>query len=201
MNKILSLCLSFTFCLLLAGAIDARAAETAGCMQGDTNNDGSITCSEAKNLASERFTAMDSNNNGRLSMDEMETGMTGIHKAMDGNGDRLVNVQEYVTYWCGAAPKNGKKPGRGNKQPQFSKMDTNRDGTVSTGECVALWTVRFRDADDNRDDKLSAKEYVQSIIIWFADMDPNRDSAVTMSEWKSYWIGKCRAEKIKKTRG
>ncbi len=201
MNKIFSLCLSFSLCLLLAGALDAGAAETAACMQGDADNDGSLTCSEAKNLASERFTAMDTSKNNALSMDEMETGMTAIHKVMDSNGDRLVNVQEYVTYWCGAAPKNGGRSARGNKQPQFSKMDRNRDGKISTEECVALWTVRFRDADDNRDGKLTSREYVQSVIIWFADMDPNRDSAVTMSEWKSYWIGKCQAEKTRKSLG
>jgi Ca2+-binding EF-hand superfamily protein len=200
MNKIFSLCLSLSLCLLLAGALDARVTEAVPCMQGDADNDGSITCSEAKNFASERFEAMDTGKNNTLSMDEMETGMDAIHKVMDSNGDRLVNVQEYVTYWCGTAPKNGKTSARGNKQPQFSKMDRNRDGKISTDECVALWTVRFRDADENRDGKLSSREYVQSVIIWFADMDPNRDSVVTLSEWRNYWIGKCQAEKIKKAR-
>jgi Ca2+-binding EF-hand superfamily protein len=125
-------------------------------------------------------------------MDEMEAGMTGIHKAMDTNGDGVVNVQEYVSYWCGAAPKYLKGSARGNKQPQFRKMDTNGDGSVSTAECVSLWSARFRDADENRDGKLTSQEYVQSVIIWFADMDPNRDSSVTIREWDTYWIGNCR---------
>ena len=192
MKKLLSLGLSLSLCLLLAGVLNAAAAETTTCMQGDTNNDSSLSCREAKNLASGRFTAMDSNRDNRLSMDEMETGMTSIHKAMDTLGDGKVKVQSYVNYWCGAAPRTGKASGRGNSQPQFRKMDTNRDGAISTGECLALWTVRFRDADDNRDGSLTSREYVQSVIVWFADMDPNRDSLVTLREWNNYWIGKCR---------
>jgi len=191
MTKFVALGLSFSLCLTLAGTLNAAAAEP-GFMQGDANRDGSITCSEAKNFAVERFTAMDSTGDIRLSMDEMETAMAHIHKMMDTNGDRQVDVQEYVSYWCGVAPKKMKGSARGNKQPQFQKMDSNRDGRISSGECLALWTTRFHDADENRNGKLTPKEYVQSIIIWFADMDPNRDCFVTMREWNSYWIGRCK---------
>jgi hypothetical protein len=103
MKKLISLGLSMSLCLLLAGVLNAATA----CMQGDTNNDGSLSCSEAKSLASGRFTAMDTNRDNRLSMDEMETGMTGIHKSMETIGDGKVKVQSYVNYWCGAAPKTG----------------------------------------------------------------------------------------------
>lgn len=201
MKKLISFSLSFSFCLLLAGAISAGAAECAAGMQGDSDNDGALTCSEAKNLADGRFSAMDANRDNRLDMDEMEAGMSGIHKAMDTNGDGVVDIREYLGYWCGAAPANLKTPARGGKQPQFGKMDTNRDGTVSTGECQALWAVRFRDADENRDGKLTSREYVQSIILWFADMDPNRDSLVTKSEWNKYWIGACQTGKNRKSSG
>jgi len=121
--------------------------------------------------------------------------MSGIHKIMDADSDGTVDVRDYIRYWCGSAASNLKAAARGNKQPQFSKMDTNRDGTVSSGECQLLWTVRFRDADENRDGKLTSREYVQSLILWFADMDPNRDSSVTLSEWNKYWIGSCRTAK------
>jgi len=193
--------LSFSLCLVLAGVLNAGAAECAAGMQGDADKNNVLTCSEAKNLAGERFSALDTGKDKRLSMDEMETGMTGIHKIMDANGDGTVDVREYISYWCGAAPANIKTPARGNKQPQFTKMDSNRDGTVSSGECQLLWSVRFRDADENRDGKLTSREYVQSLILWFADMDPNRDSSVTLSEWNKYWIGSCRTAKKGKTSG
>jgi Ca2+-binding EF-hand superfamily protein len=192
MKKFVALGLSFSLCLTLAGALNAGATEICAGMQGDANRDGFMTCSEAKSFAVERFTAMDRTGDKRLSIDEMETAMANIHKLMDTNGDRQVNVQEYVSYWCGVTPRKMKGSARGNKQPQFQKMDSNRDGKISSGECLALWTVRFHNADENRDGRLTTKEYVQSIIIWFADMDPNRDSLVTMSEWNSYWIGRCK---------
>lgn len=199
MKKHSFLGLFFFLILLLAGTLGAQAAVPEGCMQGDADRDGAITCGEAKSFATERFTGMDRNGNHRLNMDEMEAGMGGIYKAMDTDRSGLVDVQEYVSYWCGVAPTKLGRTARGNKQPQFRKMDTNRDAKVSQGECVALWTVRFRDADDNRDGNLTAKEYVQSVIIWFADMDPNRDSEVTAREWSSYWIGSCQAAKPKKS--
>lgn len=198
MKKISVLGLSLTLGLLLYGAVSVQAAQSTACMQGDADSDGTITCGEAKSFATERFTGMDRNGNRRLNVEEMEAGMGGIHKAMDSDRSGVVDVEEYVAYWCGAAPKKVGKTSRRNKQPQFRKMDTNRDGKVSQGECVALWTVRFQDADDNRDGKLTAKEYVQSVIIWFADMDPNRDSEVTVREWNNYWIGSCQAQKGQK---
>ena len=62
----------------------------------------------------------------------METGMTSIFKAMDSDGDGMVNVEEYVNYWCGSANKTEKASGRGNKQPQFKKMDKNNDGKIES---------------------------------------------------------------------
>ncbi|MRR34604.1 hypothetical protein EG829_07885 [bacterium] len=192
MKKFVAIGLSLSLCLILSGTGNNAAAETAACMQGDINRDGSMTCREAKSFAVERFKAMDRTGDKRLNMDEMETSMANIHKMIDANGNRLVDVQEYLNYWCGAAPGKTNGAARGNKQPQFQKMDCNRDGRISSDECLALWTIRFQHADENRDGSLTSKEYVQSIIIWFADMDPNRDSLVTMNEWNRYWIGRCK---------
>jgi Ca2+-binding EF-hand superfamily protein len=199
MKKVCVRSLLFSFCLLLAGAAGALATDTPPAMQGDANKDGFMTCSEAKAFASERFTKMDANKNKSLSMNEMEEAMTSTHKEMDTDKDGLVNVEEMVTYWCGAAPKGKKAAARGNKQPQFRKMDKNNDGKLSVDECVAVWTVRFADADANKDGKVTKQEYVQSLIYWFADTDANRDSAITVSEWTNYWVGKCQAEKMKKS--
>lgn len=199
MQKVLSRGLLFSLCLLLS----TTAGALAGSMHGDANDDGRLTCGEAKAQASERFKKMDTDKNKALSMDEMESGMTGIHKAMDADGDKLVNVEEYLTYWCGGAPATpapAKKPAaKGSARPQFNKTDTNRDGVVSQAECVALWTIRFNDADADKDGKLTSKEYTQSLIMWFGDMDSSKDSSVTTTEWTSYWVGKCEAEKMKKT--
>jgi hypothetical protein len=197
MEKVFSRGLFFSLCLLLA----TSAGVFAGTMQGDANTDGKLTCGEAKAQASARFASMDTGKNKALSMDEMEQGMTGIHKQMDTNRDGMVNVEEYVTYWCGAAPAEGvkKASAKGSTQPQFSKMDANKNGTVEPAECAAIWTIRFNDADDNKDGKLTRQEYTQSMIMWFGDMDVNKDSSVSVTEWTNYWVGKCQAEKMKKT--
>jgi hypothetical protein len=70
---------------------------------------------------------------------------------------------------------------------------------VEPAECAAIWTIRFNDADDNKDGKLTRQEYTQSMIMWFGDMDVNKDSSVSVTEWTNYWVGKCQAEKMKKT--
>lgn len=196
MEKVFSRGLFFSLCLLLATSTGAFA----GTMQGDANEDGKLTCGEAKAQASNRFAAMDTGKNKSLNMDEMEKGMTGIHKEMDTDGDRSVNVEEYLTYWCGAAPADSAKKASAKcgKQPQFKTMDANKDGSVAPVECAALWTIRFNDADDNKDGKLTGHEYTQSLIMWFGDMDVNKNSSVTVTEWTSYWVGKCQAEKMKK---
>jgi Ca2+-binding EF-hand superfamily protein len=198
MERVFSRGLLFSLCLLLAASTGALA----GSIQGDANRDGRLTCSEATAQSSERFGKMDTGKNKALSMDEMESGMTGIHKEMDTDRDGLVNVEEYLTYWCGAAPEaaatTGKATAKGSAKPLFKKMDANKDGSVSPAECVALWTVRFNDADSDKDGKLTAREYTQGLIMWFGDMDVNKDSSVTVTEWTSYWVGKCDAEKMKK---
>jgi Ca2+-binding EF-hand superfamily protein len=201
MKKVFTRSLLLSFCLLLAGAAAALAVDTPPAMQGDAGKDGALTCSEAKTYASDRFTAMDTNKDKTLNMDEMEEGMTSIFKEMDTDKNGMVNVEEYVTYWCGAAPKTKKASAKGNKQPQFKKMDRNNDGKIDVVECTAVWTVRFADADANKDGKLTKQEYVQSLILWFADTDANRDSSITVTEWTNYWIGKCQAEKMKKALG
>lgn len=199
MKKVLTRSLFVSFCLILAGAAAALATDTPTAMQGDTNKDGAVTCVEAKALAAERFALIDTNKDGSVSMDEMEARLTTSFKEMDTDKNSVVVVDEFVTYWCGAAPKAKKASAKGNRQPQFRKMDLNNDGKISTEECVVVWTVRFTDADANRDGKVTKQEYVQSLIYWFADTDANHDSLTTVSEWTNYWIGKCAPEKTKKS--
>jgi len=193
--------LFLSLCLLMACATAAMATETAPSMKGDINKDGFMECGEAKAFASERFTKMDANKDRKVTMIEMEDGMTSTHKEMDTDKDGLVDVEEMVTYWCGAAPKGANAPKNGNKQPQFRKMDKNNDGKLSVNECVAVFTVRFHNADANKDAKVTKQEYIQSLIYWFADIDVNHDSAITATEWSNYWIGKCQSGKTKKASG
>ena len=126
-------------------------------------------------------------------MDEMETAMANIHKMMDANGDRhgqcsgicqlLVRCRTQENEGVGpgkhttAVPENGQQPGRQRYQAGNAWL---------SGRSASMTPTRTVTAS------LTSKEYVQSIIIWFADMDPNRDSLVTMSEWNSYWIGRCK---------
>jgi len=202
MNKSFIRSLSLSAFLLLAGSMGVFAGSFST-MQGDCNVDGKLTCGEAKSQAMDRFQAMDTNKNKQLSVNEMEEGMAGIHAEMDANKDGMVNVEEYVTYWCGAAPKAkaAKASVRGNKKSHFKKMDANGDGAVTSAECVAYWTVRFNDVDENKDGKLTKQEYTQSLIVWFADIDVDKDSSITVTEYNNYWIGACKAEKMKKELG
>ncbi|TLM98943.1 EF-hand domain-containing protein, partial [bacterium] len=65
MERVFSRSLLFSLCLLLA----TSAGALAGSMQGDANNDGKLTCGEAKAQSTARFGKMDTGKDKALSMD------------------------------------------------------------------------------------------------------------------------------------
>jgi Ca2+-binding EF-hand superfamily protein len=193
-----------TLSLLLVGALSAGAAGTPAAQPGDTNQDGAISCGELKQQAAERHDRMDANKDKSLTMGEFEAGVAKNSETMDTDKNGMVDVQEYVTYWCGAPPKDAKTPKKAShrgKKPLFRKMDTNRNGKVTGDECVAFWTIQFSDIDANKDGSVTKDEYGNKAVEWYSEFDVNKDGSVTVTEYTDYWVGACKAEKMKKALG
>lgn len=193
-----------TLSLLLAGALSAVAAGTPSALPGDTNRDGAISCGELKQQAAERHDRMDANKDKSLTMGEFEAGITKNIEAMDTDKNGMVDVQEYVVYWCGAPSKDVKTPKKarhGSKQSLHRKMDANGNGKVTGDECTAFWTVMFTDVDANKDGLITRDEYGNKAVEWYSEFDVNKDGSVTITEYADYWVGTCKAEKMKKALG
>lgn len=188
----------FTLTLLLASAISAGAAGTPSTLPGDTNQDGSLSCSEATEKSAELFGKMDANSNKQITMGEFEAGTSKNFEAMDADKNGMVNVQEYLVSWCGATPKDAKSSQKTSQRKAKSlhkNMDTNKDGKVSVDECVTFWTIRFADNDANKDGSLSKGEFDKKVVEWFSISDVNKDGSVTTVEFTDRWVGTCQTEK------
>ncbi|MGA7826736.1 MAG: EF-hand domain-containing protein [Geobacteraceae bacterium] len=200
MKKVFTGAMFTTLSLLLIGTLSAGAACTPSALPGDTDQDGSVSCSEAKQQAADRFVKMDTNKDKQLTMAEFQAGTTKNFEAMDKDKNGMVDMQEYLIAWCGPAPKvakTSKKAAHGIKQSMFKSMDANKDGKVTSDECVAFWTIRFADIDGNKDGKISKEEFNKNVMKWFSIVDANKDGSVTATEFTSRWVGPCQAEKSK----
>ncbi|MDD2338349.1 MAG: hypothetical protein PHD01_17465 [Geobacteraceae bacterium] len=190
-----------TLSLLLVSAMSAGAASSPSTLPGDTNQDGAVSCSEAKQQTVARFDKMDANKDKKISMTEFQAGTSKNFAAMDTDKNGMVNVQEYVVTWCGAPPKEAKpskKAAQGDKKSLHTMMDSNRDKKVSVDECVTFWTVRFADNDANKDGALSKAEFDKKVVEWYSIIDVNKDGSVTTAEFTDRWVGICQAKKLKK---
>lgn len=198
MKKVFTGVLFSTLSLLLVGAMTAGAA---GTLPGDTNQDGSVSCSEATERTTAHFERMDANDDSLMTMAEFEAGTTKNFEAMDSDKSGMVDVQEYLVTWCGAPTKEvkpAKKATKANKHSLHKNMDANKNGKVTSEECVAFWTVRFADIDDNKDDTITKTEFDTKVVEWFSISDVDKDGSVTTVEFTDRWVGKCQAEQLKK---
>jgi Ca2+-binding EF-hand superfamily protein len=191
----------FTLSLLIIGALSAGAAGTPSALPGDADQDGAISCNEAKQRATDRHNSMDANQDGSITMGEFEAGTTKNFEAMDSDKNGMVDVKEYVVFWCGAPPKEAKtskKSTHGGKHSLHKKMDSNRNGKVTGDECLAFWTVRFAEIDGNKDASIAKDEFGNKVVEWYSETDVNKDGSLTLTENTDYWVGTCQAEKMKK---
>jgi len=78
-------------------------------------------------------------------------------------------------------------------------MDANKDGKVTSDECVVFWTVRFADIDGNNDGSITKDEFDTKVVEWYSIIDVNKDGSVTTVEFTDRWVGTCQAEKLKKS--
>ncbi|MFH1029149.1 MAG: hypothetical protein V1791_14190 [Pseudomonadota bacterium] len=187
-----------TLSLLVAGTLIAGAAT----LPADTDQDSSVSCSEATQQTADRFGKMDANKDKQITMAEFEAGTTKNFEAMDADKNGMVNVQEYVVTRCGAPPKDAKpskKAAQGDKKSLHKMMDSNRDTKVSVDECVTFWTVRFAENDANKDGAISKAEFDKKVVEWYSIIDVNKDGSVTTVEFTDRWVGTCQAEKMKKS--
>jgi hypothetical protein len=126
--------------MLMAGSA-ANAQPGPGGMQRpnpDTNGDGAVSRAEAEAAATAMFARMDRNNDGRLTAEDrggMGGGMGGgggegrggrMMEMLDSNGDGAVTREEFTAAML----------------QRHSRMDTNRDGSVSAAEREAAQGAR-----------------------------------------------------------
>ncbi len=191
-----------TLSLLLIGALSAGAAGTPSSLPGDSNQDGTISCSEATQQTADRFGKIDTNSDNQITMDEFEAGTTKSFEARDADKNGMVNIQEYLVTRCGAPSKDAKSSKKATqeiKRSLFKSMDSNKSGKVSSDECVTFWTARFVDNDANKDGQITKDEYDKKVVEWFSIIDVNKDGSVTTTEFTDRWVGTCQAEKMMKT--
>jgi len=199
MKKVFTGVLFTTLSLLLVGVMTAGAAST---LPGDTNQDGAVTCSEATQRATAHFDRMDADDDSFMTMAEFEAGTAKNFEVMDSDKSGMVDVQEYLVTWCGTPSKDvkpAKKAIKGNKHSLHKNMDANKNGKVTSEECVAFWTVRFADFDGNNDGSITKDEFDTKVVEWYSIMDVNKDGSVTTVEFTDRWVGACQAEKMKKS--
>jgi Ca2+-binding EF-hand superfamily protein len=183
--------------LLLVGILSAFAAGTPSTLPGDTNQDGAISCGEATQRATAHFDRVDADDDSLMTMAEFETGTSKNFEAMDTDKSGMVEAQEYLVTWCGAPStdaKPAKKATKGNKHSLHKNMDSNKNGKVTSDECVAFWTVRFADIDGNKDGSITKAEFDTKVVEWYSIIDVNKDGSVTTVEFTDRWVGPCQAE-------
>lgn len=201
MKRVLTGGICFAFSLLFLGVLVAGAAGAASAQPGDADQDGALSCTEAKQVTTDRFGKMDANQDQSMTMDEFEAGTAKNLEAMDADKSGMVDVKEYVTFWCGAPAKDAKaakKTAHKGKKSLHAKMDANRNGKVTGDECVAFWSIRFSDVDASKDGLIATDEFGNKVVEWYAIADVDKDGSVTVTEYADYWVGKCQAEKMQK---
>ena len=98
-------------------------------------------------------------------------------------------------------------------KPEFSKMDTNKDGFVSSDEMQAYQAKRFQEldkdnsgaidqaelaadttkmfkaADADKDSRITKSESSLQFSEYFKQMDKNNDNKISEAEYADYWKG------------
>lgn len=105
----------------------------------DTNNDGSVSKTEADAVAGRDFAAFDTNKDGKISKDEFKAL---LYKA---NAKQLPD-------------EASKKRAEPELMAQFGMLDHNKDGSITKAEFMEDSTRRFKAMDENGDGKVSKEE-------------------------------------------
>ena len=139
----------------------------------DADKNGQMTVAEHKAGRAERFNGMDTNKDGKLSKEEFTKGHGDWHSKADSNKDGVVELGEYVTFFCGEEPKQG--------DPK-----KNQDAKKHYIDCVAHRHAIYAVADVNKDGKVSAEEHATAAN--FDKMDTNGDQMIALDEFYAFQI-------------
>jgi len=156
----------------------------------DADGNGKVTVTEYQAYVSTYFQDKDADKNGKVDPAETLAASDKAAKAMDFNSDSFVTVDEYVSFFCGAAKAQPQaKPARaGAKKDSFRQADLDQDGQITSVECVAAKTTLFKLIDKNKDGKLSQQELADNARAEFRKADANKDGFVTLTEWVAFTV-------------
>jgi len=70
---------------------------------------------------------------------------------------------------------------------QFNKLDKNKNGIIEKSELKDDESKMFEKADKNNDNQISQKEAFENFNDYFNSMDADKDRRVSESEFEQYW--------------
>jgi Ca2+-binding EF-hand superfamily protein len=133
----------------------------------DGNGDGFISTDEMAAYREQRrgeraahfLTRIDTSGDGKISAAEWQANSLQKFVKLDSNGDGAVTADEFQNMHKRPAGKDGDAAGRhGDFKDRLARLDTDKDGKVSTAEWNAVGNKMFARMDDNKDGKISADE-------------------------------------------
>jgi len=141
----------------------------------DTDKSGHMTVAEHNAGRTARFDGMDANKDGKLNKEEFTNGHGDWHDKADANKDGIVELGEYVTFFCGEEPKQGDP-----KKHQDSKKHY--------VDCVAHRHAVYMAEDASKDGKVTAEEHKAASAAAFDKMDKNGDQMIALDEFYAFQV-------------
>ncbi len=129
------------------------------------------------------------------------------------NSSRAVNLFFCIVLFSGVSAYAGQADMLAVIKPEFQKMDTNKDGFVTSKEMQAYQSGKFekldkdkngvidtkeleadntkmlRGADKDKDNKITKNESTWQFSQYFKQMDKNKDDKISEAEYTDYWKG------------
>lgn len=70
---------------------------------------------------------------------------------------------------------------------KFEKLDKDENGVIDTDELAADNTKMFQNADKDKDSKITKDESASQFSEYFKEMDKNKDDKISEAEYTDYW--------------
>ena len=132
------------------------------------------------------FSVMDENKNGSIDINELAKGLRGLGlnpsntevealmQAVDKDNNQVISLDEFALLYAKCLESGG--PSKDEINEQFSKLDTNGDGTVDIFELRKIMLYGddrlseedaekiIRDFDRNGDGRISLREFIEGVL-------------------------------------